>query len=341
MNNVVVIGGGAAGMMAAVYAARAGARVTLLERNEKLGKKIYITGKGRCNVTNAAEGDQFMQSIMRSPRFCYAALSLLDSRGVMDFFESAGVPLKIERGERVFPQSDHASDITRALEREMRRNMMPLTDEQRPIFMENLARRNRCNSVDEMYAAIGYGGLLISRLLPKLKEEYAKLKENEPKPVTVELKRVHSSDGVVVEGIDNCPIKFAKCCSPLPGDEIIGFVTRGFGVSIHKRDCTNVRESLRHSENADRWVRAYWAEDSRENYKATLELLCMDRANLVSDIALALGDMRVPIYSLTARSAEQGRARMSVTVGITNTEHLNSVVSRLKKVKDVVTVTRN
>ena len=120
MNNVVVIGGGAAGMMAAVYAARAGARVTLLERNEKLGKKIYITGKGRCNVTNAAEGDQFMQSIMRSPRFCYAALSLLDSRGVMDFFESAGVPLKIERGERVFPQSDHASDITRALEREMR-----------------------------------------------------------------------------------------------------------------------------------------------------------------------------------------------------------------------------
>ena len=87
MNNVVVIGGGAAGMMAAVYAAKAGARVTLLERNEKLGKKIYITGKGRCNVTNAAEGDQFMQSIMRSPRFCYAALSLLDSRGVMDFLK--------------------------------------------------------------------------------------------------------------------------------------------------------------------------------------------------------------------------------------------------------------
>ena len=167
------------------------------------------------------------------------------------------------------------------------------------------------------------------------------LERREVKPVTVDIKRMHSTDGVVIEGIDNCPIKFAKCCSPLPGDEIIGFVTRGFGVSIHKRDCTNVRESLRHSENADRWVRAYWAEDSRENYKATLELLCMDRANLVSDIALALGDMRVPLYSLTARSAEQGRARMSVTVGITNTEHLNSVVSRLKKVKDVVTVTRN
>lgn len=107
-------------MMAAVYAARGGAQVTLLERNEKLGKKIYITGKGRCNVTNASEGDDFMRNIMRNPRFCYAALSHLDSRGVMDFFEDAGTALKIERGERVFPQSDHASDITRALEREMR-----------------------------------------------------------------------------------------------------------------------------------------------------------------------------------------------------------------------------
>ena len=119
---------------------------------------------------------------------------------------------------------------------------------------------------------------------------------------------MHSSDGVIVEGIDNCPIKFAKCCSPLPGDEIIGFVTRGFGVSIHKRDCANARESMRHPENADRWVRAYWDEAEKENYKATLDIVCMDRANLVSDVALALGDMRVPIYSLTARAAEQGRA---------------------------------
>ena len=128
----------------------------------------------------------------------------------------------------------------------MRRTTMTLTDEQHDVFMETLARRNRCNSVEEMYAAIGYGGLQISRMLPKLKEEYTKLQAAEPKPVTVELKRMHSSDGVIVEGIDNCPIKFAKCCSPLPGDEIIGFVTRGFGVSIHKRDCANARESMRH-----------------------------------------------------------------------------------------------
>ena len=225
----------------------------------------------------------------------------------------------------------------------MRRNMMTVPPEKSEEFLASLARRNHCNTVEELYAAIGYGGLQMARILPKLKDEYNRLKATmaEPKPVTVDIKAPHASGGVVVEGIDNCPDKFAKCCSPLPGDEIIGFVTRGFGVSIHKKDCANVRESLRHPENRARWVNAYWADDVREDYKATLELVCMDRANLVSDVALALGDMRVPIYSLDARAAEQGRARMTVTVGINNTEHLNNVVARLRKVKDVMSVTRS
>ena len=121
MSNVIVIGGGAAGMMAALYALRGGASVTLLERNEKLGKKIYITGKGRCNVTNVAEETEFMKNIVRNPRFLFAALSHLDNNGVMDLFESLGVKLKVERGGRVFPESDHASDITRAFDRELHR----------------------------------------------------------------------------------------------------------------------------------------------------------------------------------------------------------------------------
>ena len=263
------------------------------------------------------------------------------SRDWLNIVKTSEAKNKIRNWFKKERREENIEEGRNALERELRRNMIVLTDEQRAPFMENLARRNHCNTVDEMYGAIGYGGLQLSRMLSKIKEEYAKLKETEPKPITVELKRMHSSDGVVVEGIDNCPIKFAKCCSPLPGDDIIGFVTRGFGVSIHKRDCANVRESMRHPENADRWVRAYWADDAKENYKASLELTCMDRANLVSDIALALGDMRVPIYSLMARAAEQGRARMSLTVGITNTEHLNSVVARLKKVKDVISVIRS
>ena len=264
------------------------------------------------------------------------------SRDWLNIVKTSEAKNKIRNWFKKERRDENIAEGKDAFEKELRRNLMVIPPEQYDEFMSNLARRNHCNSVDEMYAAIGYGGLQLARILPKLKEEYTRLKATEPKPLpTVDIKRVHSSDGVVVEGIDNCPIKFAKCCSPLPGDDIIGFVTRGFGVSIHKRDCANVQQSMKDPENAARWVKAYWADGAKEDYKATLELDCMDRPNLLSDVALALGDMRVPIYSLSARAADQGRARMSLTVGIMNTVHLNNVVARLKKVKDVLTVTRN
>ncbi|MBR1559466.1 MAG: NAD(P)/FAD-dependent oxidoreductase [Clostridia bacterium] len=121
MKHIIVIGGGASGMLAAIFAAREGARVTLLERNEKLGKKVYITGKGRCNVTNAADMGAVMRAVYRNPRFLYAAFAALDNRGVMALMESLGVPLKVERGERVFPVLDKASDVIAALRRELER----------------------------------------------------------------------------------------------------------------------------------------------------------------------------------------------------------------------------
>ena len=115
--HVIVTGGGAAGMMAALFAARNGASVTLLERNEKLGKKVYITGKGRCNLTNAAEMEAFQRNIFRNPRFMYAAFAALDNHGVMDLIEGLGTPVKVERGNRAFPVSDKASDVIGALRR--------------------------------------------------------------------------------------------------------------------------------------------------------------------------------------------------------------------------------
>lgn len=118
---VLVIGGGAAGMLAALFAAREGASVSILERNEKLGKKIYITGKGRCNLTNAAELEEFMRAIVRNPRFLYAAFASFDNKDMMQLMENLGVPLKVERGNRVFPESDHASDVTNGLRRELER----------------------------------------------------------------------------------------------------------------------------------------------------------------------------------------------------------------------------
>ena len=120
-NKVIVIGGGAAGMMAAIFAADAGAQVTLLERNEKLGKKIYITGKGRCNVTNDCTQEEFLRQVPRNPRFLYSALSHFDPQDVMALLEDNGCPVQVQRGQRVYPQTEKASDVTRTLTRMMER----------------------------------------------------------------------------------------------------------------------------------------------------------------------------------------------------------------------------
>lgn len=121
MSHVIVVGGGAAGMFAAIAAAKNGHQVTLYEKNEKLGKKIFITGKGRCNITNAADMEELFDAVVTNSKFLYSSFYGYTNQNVIDFFEDAGVPVKIERGNRVFPNSDHSSDVIRALEREMKK----------------------------------------------------------------------------------------------------------------------------------------------------------------------------------------------------------------------------
>lgn len=226
-----------------------------------------------------------------------------------------------------------------ALDREMRRAQVTVPTEMYDEFMENIAHRQRMNSVEEMYAAIGYGGLRTSRLMPKIKEEYARLlKTNDTAVAFLQpaKKPSKSSDGVILEGLDNCLVKFAKCCNPLPGDDIVGFITQGYGVSIHKIDCINAREAA----NSPRWLQAKWADSVKESFTSTLEITALDRDRLFADVSGLLADMRVPIYSLNARSTMDGRAIMTATIGIQNTEHLNTVVARLRKIKDVIDIAR-
>ena len=232
-----------------------------------------------------------------------------------------------------------------ALSKELRREMIIIPDDQLDDFINSCCRRLRQNNAEELYAAIGYGGMTIANCLPKLKEEWQKLKAAEDKTEDdlpkVDLSRVHATDGVVVEGFDNTPIKFAKCCSPLPGDPIVGFITRGFGVSIHKQSCANAMSSMKDPSNAPRWVKAYWADSVKDSYKAGLEIIALNRNELLSDVLAALADIRVPIYAMNARQVENNCAVISLTIGINNTEHLNRVVARLSKVKDVLKVTRS
>ena len=231
-----------------------------------------------------------------------------------------------------------------ALARELRREMIFIPDDELDEFISSCCRRLRQNNAEELYAAIGYGGITIANCLPKLKEEWQKRKSEEDKSeqlAKVDLSRVHATDGVVVEGFDNTPIKFAKCCSPLPGDPIVGFITRGFGVSIHKQSCVNAIASMKDPTNAPRWVKAYWADSVKDSYKAGLEIVALDRNELLRDVLSALADIRVPIYTMNARQVENNCAVVSLTIGINNTEHLNRVVARLSKVKDVLKVTRS
>ena len=231
-----------------------------------------------------------------------------------------------------------------ALARELRREMIFIPDDELDEFISSCCRRLRQNNAEELYAAIGYGGITIANCLPKLKEEWQKRKSEEDKSeqlAKVDLSRVHATDGVVVEGFDNTPIKFAKCCSPLPGDPIVGFITRGFGVSIHKQSCVNAIASMKDPSNAPRWVKAYWADSVKDSYKAGLEIVALDRNELLRDVLSALADIRVPIYTMNARQVENNCAVVSLTIGINNTEHLNRVVARLSKIKDVLKVTRS
>ena len=267
------------------------------------------------------------------------------SRDWLKIVRTSEAKSKIRNWFKKMRREENITQGRDAMARELRREMILVPDDQLDDFINSCCRRLRQNNAEELYAAIGYGGMTIANCLPKLKEEWQKLKAAEDKTEDdlpkVDLSRVHATDGVVVEGFDNTPIKFAKCCSPLPGDPIVGFITRGFGVSIHKQSCVNAISSMKDPTNAPRWVKAYWADSVKDSYKAGLEIIALNRNELLQDVLAALADIRVPIYAVNARQVENGCAMVSLTIGINNTEHLNRVVARLSKVKDVLKVTRS
>lgn len=229
------------------------------------------------------------------------------------------------------------------VDREFKRNYIRLKDDALQEFIEKIAERQHCNTVDDFYAAIGYGGISINRLMPRIKDDYSKMMRatsDQEVLITPEKKKQKSSEGVIVEGIDNCLVKFSRCCNPLPGDEIIGFITRGHGVSIHKRDCNNVPRNIEDAPEPDRWIHAYWDKHVKEEFKSTLLITCLNRVGMLADISGLLANMRVMIHDINTRQYKDGRGSFTMTITVNGVEHLNNVTARLEKISGVLSVER-
>ena len=215
--------------------------------------------------------------------------------------------------------------------------------------IENIAERMGIQCADDLYAMLGYGGLTITKISIKLHDEYERLValEEPVQPITaddVETKPHKSkTDGVIVDGNEGCVVKFAKCCNPLPGDKIIGFITKGYGISIHKRDCPNILNNLEKEELQDRFVTAHWEENPasfKPAFEACVQVFAENSLTLIADLTGALAEMRVALHQISTQNKGKDDILVNMVVGCKDTSHFESIVSRLRSVPAVHSVTR-
>lgn len=233
------------------------------------------------------------------------------------------------------------------LERELSRNLIRLTGERMEQFLLSHARKQHCATLEDFYAAIGYGGVMLSKLIPRMKEEYSRMLRDEQAavqsipviPVTPPPRRHHHNEGVIIDGVDDCLVKFAQCCNPVPGDQIIGFITRGYGVSIHRRDCNNVPRDIAAAPNKERWVTVHWEQSVNTEFHANLRIVAHDSNNLLLKVTTLLAGMHIPVHSVNARDQEVG-AVMSMTISVNSVEHLQTVIKKLGAIDGVDAVQR-
>ena len=235
------------------------------------------------------------------------------------------------------------------VDRELRRFGRNYTEAQKEEIVRNVAARLSLE-VEDFYNNIGYGGLSVSKLTTKLRDEFTRVvnpseaaAKQPEKTVRPDRKAEDRSQSVILDGLEGCDVKFAKCCNPLPGDPIIGFITKGFGVSIHKYDCPNAVAGLRKPEDKDRWIVASWAQKPDRqyygNFEAVLHIYARYSPKIIADVTVCLADLKVTLNSVTTR--ENGDS-MLLIVGLkcSSIEHLKNIIGALKKLPDVRDVTR-
>ena len=268
------------------------------------------------------------------------------SRDWLNICQSNQARTKIKQWFKKEKRDENIIHGKASFESEMKRSGLPLSALNDPDLEGALLRKLAFDNWDDMYAAIGYGGLTAVKAVGRIRDDINKsikaqageklpqspLRVN-PDSEAVKQNR-HAVNGVIVEDIDSCMIKFAKCCTPVPGDAIVGFITKGFGVSVHRADCPNA-QNREDPKQAGRWVRVRWANMEEQPFETTLELDCITRDGLVLDVAQALTTARVRVKELSGRDLANGRSTITVRFEVKNTAELNAIRTKLLNIRDV------
>ena len=246
-----------------------------------------------------------------------------------------------------------------AFESELRRGGYTLAVITAEDVLPHILKKVRFGTLDELYAAIGYGGMTAAKSVNRIRDEMLRLHREKSERASTERladgiimpavsqsaavprsSKNKSESGIIVEGLDNCLVKFAKCCTPVPGDPVIGFITRGFGVSVHRADCPNAHPDRRKPEEAGRWVKVSWVESDQSSYQTSVEISAKDRDNLTLDVAMALSSVKVKVSSLSARSLPDGYAMISLVLEVKDKGELVNIVNKLGQITGVYQVKR-
>ena len=272
------------------------------------------------------------------------------SRDWLNIAKSGSARTKIKQWFKRERREENVIRGREMLEDELKHNAISIEDALSEEVITPILKRLSYNSLEDLYAAIGYGGVAVARIVNKVKDEITNLNavrktaldkmsaaaERREQNARQNRKAVH---GILVEGLDNCLVRFSRCCTPVPGDEIAGFITRGQGVSIHRTDCLNYRKSME-QDDKNRWIQVSWAESITEPYTTTVIISAKDRGGLVLDIASVLNSISAKVRTLSARE-NSGNALISVTLEVHSIADLRYIMSRLLSVPGVSDVSRN
>ena len=275
------------------------------------------------------------------------------SRDWLNIAKSGSARTKIKQWFKKERREENIARGKEMFEAELRNKGLRMDDITGEDILPQLLKKVSYTSLDEMYAAIGYGGMAATRAVNRIKDELArqqhavdkrtvldKVTEAAERREQMAKKAVKPVHGVLVEGLDNCLIKFSRCCTPVPGDDIIGFITRGQGVSIHRTDCENARRRAERPEDEGRWLNVSWADEIHESYTTTLTVVSRERGGLVMDIATVMNALNTKVRSINARDTGD-KSIVVITLETKGLEELKTVINRLQAISGVVEVNRN